>query len=881
VDPRTLVSRIEASGSDSITRALLHEHRGLPGLSAAYFSRVLELFAADHNALSRLASSAPLVLRYGDDRALGYRTLGVTERVAGRWSQSARAFIRAGDCADDPKDRLAYKTGAVDSLAKAGRVDDAVQLGAELTRGLEALGERALAARVRMNLSHALLARGRYEEARDSLEGLPEVLEEAGFVVEAASARMARSTSHLYGGDPTVAESEAQATIEQATELEMPFLADLARINLAHVALLRGRGDESLETLLALRDRMVDAPVDLARVLELLGETHAALNLWPEALDAFREALSVGAFAALHVGHLHLGIGQVLLAMGRYDDAKREFSEARRRYRRIGNSGWEAAAATGQAEAWLELGNLRRAAMSAEQAVQLARLSGSPYHTVRALIARVATGYDERLLREAERTVERFGYAGVTWRIHALRAARKAGASRLAHYRKMFEAILQERSNTSSLTSRTTYLRDKSSALRDYLEVLLAKPSAARVAEALSVVERSRSVALLDEVLAAQAAALDPQVLASLEGLRRELNETRPPDASGTGSRLLAGSTGDMAKFQRRWLEATHRLVHDSQQLSGTTREDTAVFISAGRTLHAVVGGRSYALPIDSRDLERRLKWLQFELLAPMTDRSADADDALCAIEDVAKALIGPWADRLPDVRGVCPDSKLWRVPWTACCDLMGAADTFEVRLHPGLQGGGHLPLATDAPPALWIATHRDLPYAELEAEAFCARYPQARVFRTAAEVRRCLPNARFGILHVVSHAKHRWSNPMFSSLEFSDGPVFAAEVARSGLRADLVTLSACDTASMSVTSQEEPEGLARAFLARGARCVVGSAWPLDDEAAGKLYGAFYRHIREGHSVGRSLQSSRNEVREWRAHPYFWASPVLYAGYQP
>ena len=56
----------------------------------------------------------------------------------------------------------------------------------------------------------------------------------------------------------------------------------------------------------------------------------------------------------------------------------------------------------------------------------------------------------------------------------------------------------------------------------------------------------------------------------------------------------------------------------------------------------------------------------------------------------------------------------------------------------------------------------------------------------------------------------------MFSSLEFCDDAIYATDIALSGAKVGLVTLSACDTGTMSLVTREEPDGLARAFWRAG-----------------------------------------------------------------
>lgn len=879
--PEEVADRLIAAPASA--GATLRRYGAPAGLNAAFMGRLLRLFASDHGAVRRLGPVARRLVDRGDDPALAWRAVGIVERVRGRWRASAEAFRQAGERATNPRDRYAFQTGAVDCLAHAGDVDAAVALGQSLIAGLDALGETGLSARVALNVGTALMERDRYEEAWGYLEGLAPRLAQAGFLVEAASARLSLSTSLLFGGSVRRAKSEARAAAEAADEEALDLLADIARGNVAYANLLSGDADLAVADLLPLRDRQNDAPVERVRVLEFLGDAYAAMNLWNEAADAYREALSHGsAVTSLRRAHLRLGMGQALLASGDAEGALRELTHAARRYRRLGNLAWAAAAETDRAQALASLGRPSRRRIA--EAVTLAEKAESPYHLARALLVSAEQGGPEDRLARAEAMIRSYRLDRLKWPLEAEKARRAEGSKRLRDYRRMFRAILGEQARMSSFASRLGYLRDKTEALRGYLSELLAKPTAKRVAEAIDVVTRSRSIALLDEVAQARRVELDAEARDRLAELRLALNEraselpTQEYRLKETRRKGSAGSAG-LDRLQRRWLEETYEITH-GLGVPSEASEESVVFVETGGRLQALSGGEHPSraiLPIDVAELRARLRWLVYDLMAPMTDRNVDGPCPLAELRELGQAILSPIVNRAGTI-GVCPDGILWRMPWLACLDAMGASDrALEVRVHPSLRGREP---QMDRRPMLWVATHGDLPWAAREAEAFLARYPDAEVCRSAAEVRARLAGGGVSALHVVSHASYRAGHPMLSSLDFVDGPVLATEIARSGLRADLVTLSGCDTGRLSDVNRLEPDGLVRAFLACGAGYVVGSAWPLDDEAASRLYASFYEAVDNGAKTHEALRIARGDVRRWMKHPYFWASPLLYGGYR-
>jgi CHAT domain-containing protein len=250
----------------------------------------------------------------------------------------------------------------------------------------------------------------------------------------------------------------------------------------------------------------------------------------------------------------------------------------------------------------------------------------------------------------------------------------------------------------------------------------------------------------------------------------------------------------------------------------------------------------------------------------------------MCLARDLGRMLLQPWIDPSAQTVAICPEDNLWRAPWTVCLSTVSKAEVV-LALHPSLSGVADFSPSPGAKAVLWVNRAKDLYHAATEEDSFMRRFPHAAVCRTAGEARESL-QGDVDLLHVIGHGKHNESNPMFSSLQFEDGSIYAAEIAKSRIRPRFVALSACETGSLSAAFRTEPDGFARAFLARGAKSVIGSLWPLDDEAASLAYETFYGHLTGGSTVVESLRHARQAVRDWNPHPYFWGSLVLFGGHE-
>jgi CHAT domain-containing protein len=113
------------------------------------------------------------------------------------------------------------------------------------------------------------------------------------------------------------------------------------------------------------------------------------------------------------------------------------------------------------------------------------------------------------------------------------------------------------------------------------------------------------------------------------------------------------------------------------------------------------------------------------------------------------------------------------------------------------------------------------------------------------------------------------------------DGFVSASEIAAQRVRADLVVVAACDSASGVVVSGEAALGVAYAFTLAGARQVIGAAWPVADSATYALMDAFYTgYYRDRLGASAALRRAQRMLLDsprWR-DPRYWAAFQISGG---
>jgi CHAT domain-containing protein/tetratricopeptide (TPR) repeat protein len=138
----------------------------------------------------------------------------------------------------------------------------------------------------------------------------------------------------------------------------------------------------------------------------------------------------------------------------------------------------------------------------------------------------------------------------------------------------------------------------------------------------------------------------------------------------------------------------------------------------------------------------------------------------------------------------------------------------------------------------------------------------------------------RFKIIHIVAHAIISEKDPERSGLLLQpgsaseDGLWQPREIRRQRLQADLVTLSACQTAVGKLEGQEGVINLARTFLAAGAGSVAASLWMVDDRSTATLMGKFYTKLSKGKNVSDALRDAQLEmIQDFGKEfpPYYWA----------
>ncbi len=503
-------------------------------------------------------------------------------------------------------------------------------------------------------------------------------------------------------------------------------------------------------------------------------------------------------------------------------------------------------------------------------------------------------------------------YPELAWRvIHAqgltARAQGDADAAR-AFFQAAVEAVERQRATLPVEDFRTAFLVDKTTVYTDLVLSLLDAPPTTpdSLATAFAVIERARSRALLERLLAAVEQNAPTQKVADAEtgaAVRSQLtwlyNQLLGglPDSRYTSQNVTEQIRACEASLQRvEWRLAPELAEADPATLGAlqaalTPAEQAIVYYRAGDEWMAFVVAADEAHLVRhlcrAEEVEKTLAELRFQLGrvevgGEHIERHADRllRGVRAALHGLYALLLAPLASHLTGERLLfIPYGELHLMPFHAAWD--GAhylLEGFEVCYAPSVsvelvrrqresgKAFGSL--------AAFALREPSIPQAEAEVYAAARHFQMVQLCIDAAAQIDALHNAAAtcDVLHFATHGLFRPDNPFFSALKLADGWVDVRTIYRLPLRARLVVLSACESGAVRVQGADEAIGLVRGFLGAGAQSLIVSLWNVHDASAAQLMTEFYSHLIEGGlTPTQALCATQRRAIGEQRHPYFWA----------
>ncbi len=144
---------------------------------------------------------------------------------------------------------------------------------------------------------------------------------------------------------------------------------------------------------------------------------------------------------------------------------------------------------------------------------------------------------------------------------------------------------------------------------------------------------------------------------------------------------------------------------------------------------------------------------------------------------------------------------------------------------------------------------------------------------------------ADYRIIHFATHGLLNAKNPELSGIVLSlfdekgnaqDGFLRLNEIYNLKLPADLIVLSACQTALGKDVRGEGLISLTRGFMYAGAPRIVASLWAVDDRATGELMKLFYQAMLGEKKLRPAAALREAQIQMWKTKrfsaPYFWSA---------
>ena len=274
-------------------------------------------------------------------------------------------------------------------------------------------------------------------------------------------------------------------------------------------------------------------------------------------------------------------------------------------------------------------------------------------------------------------------------------------------------------------------------------------------------------------------------------------------------------------------------------------------------------------------------------------------------LADGYNIILAPVVDLLQESAIIIiPDPLLYSIPFAALKDDNGQyiSDTFRIRIVPSLTT---LRLIQQSPAdyhsktgALVIGEPEvsdvyyqgkllqlcPLPGARMEAEMIGRLLGVEPLLGKDATKQAVLERMHsVSLIHFAAHGYEERGEIALSPISPCGTPheedylLTMAEISQVRLTAKLVVLSCCHSASGQVRA-EGVVGIARAFLASGARAVLAALWAVEDKATMQFMNHFYEHLVRGESASESLHQAMKWMRENRFSDVKQWAPFMLIG---
>ena len=815
------------------------------------------------------------------------------------------------------------------ALAMLGRYDEAIAIGLRALEVFVAHGDQLSAGRIENNVGNLYFRQERYLEAEQFQSRARE-----RFTALKVEPRQLAIINNCLANTHAVlhkfkSAEELYALAEQQAEVAgLPVTLAEIEGNIGNFALLQGRYARALDYLERSRRRYasLDMPHQSLIAEQEIADAYLELNLIPEATEVYERIIPRFAELGLRAEQARASahLGRTFMLLGRPDEAKARFKEARDLYEAEENEVGAAMVALSQAQLYYQESDPVIAGEIAASVESPLAHSGSwrrllLAHWILGEAKRAQGNLDEAdsILRQTLRDAEENEQPQIVERcftsLGLLSVSRGDKRSAEGEFKRAIQVIEQLRAPLPGEEFRTAFFSNKLTSYSELVRLLL--DDNGRVTEALTYVERARARALVDAMQSESVSPTDPRdsfetrLTHRLADLRQELNYlynqlNRPVRLSSQETESLRSGLRDR---ERETSEVLRQLQHrrsgsaPSDALLNLTKLQLDLGSDTALLEYAVLGEELVAFLVTEKEIEvirslgtpsdltAELLQVRFQLDAlrhgservrrHITDSTARAKRHLQRLYDCVMPGI---EDRIGARRLIIvPQGALHYLPFQALQN--GGSyliERREISYAPSarvLQQCLQRKKAVVNKALLLGVADEQIPSVRNEIQSLSQLFPSTvALLDSDATVSAFLREAGSAdLIHLACHGQFRPDNPLFSALQLGDGWLTVRDAYNLDLNCQLVTLSACETGVNTVSPGEELLGLARGFLAAGAPALLMSLWTVDDQATSEMMTDFYQGLRAFGSAGRALREAQLKMMKARPHPFFWSPFVL------
>ena len=843
------------------------------------------------------------------------------------YQRSLNAFEESGD-----------KVGTLTALSSIGMHHWSQRNYAEAApyfeRGLklaeQAAHKSAMASFLR-GLGLCNVGQGRYHEALAYYERSLKIAEEAKDIRQAASTLQNMGIAYDYEGNYARAVESYQKSLNMKQMLQDKAGTWGLLSNLGLIHRIQGNLAQALEYMQAslklVEELGNDVKPAVPPLLSNIGAVYAAQKNYTQALDyqlrslKLAEALGDKGVLSRTLGNL----GILFSLQGKYSEALEYFQRSLNLNQALGDKEAIANCLTNMAELQFSQSRYGQAAETAEQAASLAGEIGlaeivCSANTIagRAYLATHQLARARESFLTAIDTIEKMrGQAAF-----GEQEQQRSFETRLSPYYGMVDLLVEQNNATEALVYAE---RAKGRVLLDVLQ-----SGRIDVTKAMTRDEQEREREIRTQVSSLNKQLLQQRQEQRVDSARLSDLETRLQKArlgyEAFQTTLYAVHPElrvQRGRMQPLTMDEISRLMPDTKTalLEFAVLEDkTILFVMTSKsgTGQGNLDLKVYTLPVKQLDLVDQTQKFSHSL----AERRLNLQQTGTQLYDL---LLKPARAQLQGINSliIVPDGVLWGLPFQALQPSSSryAIEDYVFSYAPSLtvlreEMKQSVPLTTThglttllalGNPAVGAATLEHartglmderlepLPEAEKQVRLLGELYgpDQSKIYTGlgAQEERFKAEAGNYKIIHLATHGILNNSSPMYSQLVLStsdatsveDGLLEAWEIMKLDLRADLVVLSACETARGRIGAGEGIVGLSWALFVAGAPTAVVTQWKVESASSTELMLEFHKQMKHT-SRGTGMLYSAAALRQAALkllrgkpydHPYYWAPFVV------